>query len=420
MSPQALSSTPRELTQAIKVEARRLGFQLVGVTTPDPPPHLQVYTRWLDEGHHAGMAWMAAERARERRAEPLKILPECKSILVLGIRYPAPPPYAGGPPQKNETGRGAGQIAAYAQGADYHEVLPERLRAMVKFIEGQIGGQVPNRWYTDTGPILERELAQRAGLGWIGKNSCLINPAIGSYCLLAEILLGMELEIDSPFTPDRCGTCTRCLDHCPTGCITPERTIDARRCISYLTIEHKGALPEDMRPQLGDWIFGCDVCQQVCPWNQRISRPRPSDRDAHPPEPAFEARPGLPPDSLAAELALTPQAFNRNFKGSPIKRSKRRGYLRNITVALGNNADHQAVPALVQALKDIEPLIRSHAAWALGRIGGAEALQALQRAGRLEKDPAVLAEIQAALESHPGVLPWDEPETGENSIPDRT
>jgi epoxyqueuosine reductase len=187
---------------------------------------------------------------------------------------------------------------------------------------------VPNRYYTDTGPLLERDLAQRAGLGWIGKNTCLINPKQGSYFLLAEILLGLELEPDPPFTTDHCGTCTRCIEACPTECILPDRTIDARRCISYLTIELKDDIPEELRPLLGEWVFGCDVCQMVCPWN-RFASP---EGDA-----AFSPRPGRANPEPDPRAGADPEAFNRKFKNSPVKRAKRRGYLRNVAVATGNS-----------------------------------------------------------------------------------
>jgi epoxyqueuosine reductase len=372
------------LSRAVKAEAQRLGFQLVGITTPDPPPHIVVYESWLAAGRHGEMRYLETERSRHRRAAPRQILPECRSILVVGIRYPDPS--AARQPAAEIPGR----VAAYAWGADYHEVLPERLQALVAFIEAQAGHPVPNRWYTDTGPILERDLAQRAGLGWIGKNTCLINPQQGSYFLLAEILLGIELEPDAPFVSDQCGACTRCLEACPTACILPDRTLDAASCISYLTIELKGAIPLELRPQMGSWVFGCDICQQVCPWNQRFSTP--------PGDPDFEPRPGVPAPDLAAELSLDAEQFNHKFKGSPVKRAKRRGYLRNVAIALGNSGDPQAVPALSQALLgDAEPLVRGHAAWALGRIGGQAARQALSQAAQLEKDGSVLAEIRAAL-----------------------
>ncbi len=373
--------TKSTLKNAVKAEARRLGFQLVGVTTPDPPAHLAVYEQWLAAGHHAGMGWMGTARNHQRRADPMLILPECKSILVLGIAYPPSPQ---DPPSDAE-----GMIASYAWGDDYHDVLPERLRAIVTFIETKVGNTIPNRWYTDTGPILEREMAQRAGLGWIGKNTCLINPRAGSYFLLAEIFIGIELPPDEPLTIDQCGTCMRCIEACPTQCILPNRTIDANHCISYLTIEKKGPLPRDLRSKIGNWVFGCDVCQQVCPWNQRFSAPSLEAR--------FVAQLDRVNSSLEDELSLTPQAFNRKFKGSPVKRTKRRGYLRNVAVALGNTGHPDGIPALKQAIDDPEPLIRSHAAWALGIIGNEKARQTLKQALISETDAAVGAEIQTAL-----------------------
>jgi epoxyqueuosine reductase len=373
------------LKKAIKSEAHRLGFQLVGLTTPDPPPHLDVYDRWLAADHQAGMGWMATERNRQRRADPRLILPECRSILVLGMAYPPAP--------TEHLSPGKGQIASYAWGDDYHNLLPERLRTIVAFIETQTGDAVPNCWYTDTGPILEREMAQRAGLGWIGKNTCLINPRAGSYFLLAEILLGTELPPDEAFSKDHCGTCKRCIEACPTGCILQNRTIDARRCISYLTIEEKGPLPHDLRPQIGNWIFGCDVCQQVCPWNQRLA-PSPVEK-------RLSAQPGRDYPTLIDELTLTPQEFNRKFKGGAVKRTKRRGYLRNVAVALGNAGDPDAVPALIEALSDPEALVRGHAAWALGQIGGQQALQALENALISENDEAVITEIRSAQTNIP-------------------
>jgi epoxyqueuosine reductase len=376
-----------ELAERIKAEARRLGFLLVGITTPEPPPHLDVYQTWLEAGRHGEMGYLASDQARQRRADPRLILPECKSILCLGIRY-YDSRAAGDHP--DPAAQNTGRVASYAWGDDYHDVLPERLQALVGFIEEQVEHAVPNRWYTDTGPILERDLAQRAGLGWQGKNTCLINPQHGSYFLLAEILLGLELEPDPPMLTDHCGSCTRCLDACPTGCILPDRTLDASRCISYLTIELKGSIPEDLRPHIGEWAFGCDICQQVCPWNERFSR---LTGDA-----AFSPRPGLPLPDLLRELEHTPASFNLKFKGSPIKRTKLRGYVRNIAVALGNSGNPAAVAALGRALQvEPEPLVRAHAAWALGQIGGSEALQALRSAQFAEIDAHVSQNIRSAL-----------------------
>jgi epoxyqueuosine reductase len=285
-----------------------------------------------------------------------------------------------------------GRVAAYAWGDDYHIVLVERLEQLVAYIEADLGESIPYRIYTDTGPVLERDLAQRAGLGWIGKNTCLINPKVGSYYVLGEVLLGIALEPDAPFEADRCGSCTRCLEACPTRCILPDRTIDARRCIAYLTIELKGSIPVELRPAIGNWVFGCDICQEVCPWNQHFASAQY--------EAAFAPRPGLPAPPLMDELSLTPQEFNRKFRRSPVRRARRRGYLRNVAVALGNLADPAAVPALTQALnQDSESLVRLHAAWALGQIGSAAAYQSLQAASRTETHPEVCAEIKAVLEN---------------------
>jgi epoxyqueuosine reductase len=339
------------IEQAIKDQARRLGFPLAGVTTPDPPPHLSTFERWLEAGHHGKMAYLGDERSRARRADPRQILPECKSILVLAAPYADPKSAeASEEPASGPLGR----VAAYAWGDDYHNIFIPKLGELVAFIEKQVGHPVPNRCYTDTGPILERELAQRAGLGWIGKNTCLINPKGGSYFLLAEILLGLELEPDTPLTTDHCGTCTRCIEACPSECILPNRTLDARRCISYLTIELKDDIPEELRPLLGDWVFGCDVCQMVCPWNRFATDTV---------EKAFAPRP-----NLIRELELTPEAFNRKFKNSPIKRAKRRGYLRNVAVSAGNSGDEKTILALEKAGEDSEPLVREHADWALKKV----------------------------------------------------
>ena len=335
-----------DLKQLIKDKARQLGFLLAGVTTPEPPPHYSTFEHWLAQGHHGTMAYLADERSSQRRADPSQIRPECKSILVLATPYNPPLPM----------GEGLGvRVASYARGLDYHDVLPARMQALVQFIGEQVGGAVKNRWYTDTGPILERDLAQRAGIGWIGKNTCLIHPKQGSYFLLSEILLDLALEPDPPFITDHCGTCTRCIQACPTECILPNRTLDAARCISYLTIELKGGIPPALRDKIGDWVFGCDICQQVCPWN----------RFAPEGDPAFDAN--TPPPS-PEDLTLTPQAFNQRFKRTPIKRAKRRGYLRNLAVALGNIGDTHYLPVLQQVINHPEPSVCDHAQWAINKI----------------------------------------------------
>jgi epoxyqueuosine reductase len=342
------------IVQAIKNEARRLGFTLAGVTTPDPPPHFSAYENWLRLGRYGPMDYLAGERAQACRRNPRLILPECRSILMLAVRYPDPKTAQPDP----ETGS-KGRVAAYAWGRDYHLVFPERLKALAKFIDILVGKPVPQRWYSDTGPILERDLAQRAGLGWIGKNTCLISPTNGSYILLAEILLGIELEPDPPFPADRCGTCTRCMEACPTGCILPDRTLDANRCIATLTIENKAEIPAEIRPQMGNWIFGCDICQMVCPWNRFATEEY---------EQSLAPDPGMAYPDLRADMRLTPLEFNRKFQSSPVRRARHSGYLRNVAVALGNAGDRAGILALEEARQNGEPLVRQHADWAIKQI----------------------------------------------------
>jgi len=341
--------SPEDLKEKIKDKSRQLGFILAGVTTPEPPPHYSTFENWLAQGYHGTMGYLAEERSRVRRANPLEILPECKSILVLATPY--------NPPLPPGEGIGVrGQVASYAWGDDYHDVLPARMQELVQFIEEQLGGKVKSRWYTDTGPILERDLAQRAGIGWIGKNTCLINPKQGSYFLLSEILLDLALEPDPPFLTDHCGTCRRCIEACPTDCILPNRTIDATRCISYLTIELKDNIPTELREKIGNWVFGCDVCQVVCPWNRFAGEGDPAFGDQN------------PLATRTNEVFISTREFNQRFKRSPVKRAKRRGYLRNFAVALGNSGDVHVLPVLQSALNDEEPMVREHAQWAIKKI----------------------------------------------------
>jgi epoxyqueuosine reductase len=343
-----------DLKQLIKDKAHQLGFTLVGVTTPEPPQHYSTFENWLAQGHHGTMRYLATDRSRIRRADPKQILPECKSILVLATPYHPP-----SPSRRGDGGEVGVRVASYAQGKDYHDIVPARMKELIQFIEGQVEDPVKNRYYTDTGPILERDLAQRAGIGWIGKNSCLINPKQGSYFFISEILLDLDLEPDPPFVTDHCGTCTRCITACPTDCILPNRTLDATRCISYLTIELKDDIPIQLRDKIGNWVFGCDICQMVCPWNRFASQGDPAFDNIHP----------LPSPE---DLTLTPQAFNQRFKRTPIQRAKRRGYLRNVAVALGNIGDMHTLPVLQHALNDEESVVREHAKWAVNKITQSE------------------------------------------------
>jgi epoxyqueuosine reductase len=303
------------------------------------------------------MSYMSDERSRLCRADPRRLMPECKAIMVLATPYSNPGSQTMGPAA--EAGKVRGTVAAYAWGDDYHDVLSDRMRDLVGFIEGLVGRPIASRCLTDSAPILERDLAQRAGLGWIGKNTCLINSRLGSYVLLSEILVDLELKPDPPFTTDHCGSCTRCIAACPTDCILPDRTIDARRCISYLTIELRDSIPAQLRPKVGSWIFGCDICQMVCPWN-RFSPPQ-GDK-------AFGGPTGLVGPVLQDELALSPNEFGLRFRRSPIRRAKPAGYLRNVAVAAGNSGDRQLLPVLRAAAAHSDPVLEEHLEWAIHQI----------------------------------------------------
>ena len=314
----------RSLTQSIKDAARALGFDLVGVAPVVPSDHGGFYEDWLAQGYAGEMAYLARPDAIAKRRDPRRIMPEACSVVVVGLNY-----YQGSV-EVLADGRW-GRVARYAWGDDYHNLMWARLDKLVSFVEAKVGFPITHRRYVDTGPLLERELAVRAGLGWFGKNTMLINPQLGSWLFLGEMLLDLELEYELPIGADYCGTCTRCIEACPTHCILPGRTLDASRCISYLTIELRSeSIPAQLRSHVGNWVFGCDVCQEVCPWN-RFAQPTP--------EPAFQPRPGLPALELTELLTLDDEAFSRRFRASPIKRVKRRGLQRNAAVALENLAD---------------------------------------------------------------------------------
>lgn len=365
------------LAEAIRCRAGELGFELVGFAPVDPLEGATFYSRWIALGYAGEMAYL--KRNLERRADPAKGVPGARSAICLGMNY-----YQETPPKSDPL---QGRIATYARGDDYHEVIEARLQLLWAFIQAQAGRPIHGRYYVDTGPVLERELACRAGLGWRGKNTCLINSQQGSYFFLAEILLDLELEYDRPAV-DHCGSCTRCLKACPTRAFLSPYVLDARRCIAYLTIELKGAIPREQRSGIGPWVFGCDCCQEVCPWNQKVRPTR---------EPAFRSRPGLANPNLVELLSLDEETFKARFRRSPLKRAKRRGLRRNAAVALGNAGDPRAVPALIRALQDEDPLVRGHVAWALGRLGGQEARVALTEALVREQESAVVEEIHQAL-----------------------
>ena len=383
MPPTTQPKRPQELARSIRERASDLGFGLCGVAPAEPLEGAQFYARWLALGYAGEMAYL--ERNRDKRQHPARLVPGARSVVCVGMHYPAPDPSDGSQANPN---RLTGQLSSYALGDDYHEVMKSKLAQLFAHIQQIAQRPVQGRYYVDTAPVLERELAQLAGLGWWGKNTCLINKRSGSYFFLGEIISDLELPFDEPAV-DHCGTCTRCLDACPTAAFPEPYVLDARRCISYLTIELKESIPEPLRAGLGNWILGCDICQQVCPWN----------RDAVPStQKEFQPRAGLEAPLLADLIRLDRSGFNQLFKDNAAKRSKRRGLLRNVAVALGNSGDRTAVPPLIEALEDEEPLVRGHAAWGLGRLGGEQARRALESAAARERCEDVVGEIERALE----------------------
>jgi epoxyqueuosine reductase len=367
------------LVGALGEQARSLGFRLFGVAPARPSPHLDAYLRWIEAGMHGEMTYLAREDRLARRRDLTRILPDARSVVTVGLNYP---PATAAPTPVNDPTHG--RISNYAWGADYHDVMLARLNELGDTLAR---GSASWRAYVDTGAILERSHAADAGLGFIGKNTLLIHPRYGSYLFLGELLTDLALPpTPLPRMPD-CGSCTRCLDACPTGALVEPYVLDARRCISYLTIELKGWIPHDLRPLMGNWIYGCDICQQVCPW-QRFARPtdeaafRPIDQD----------RTALP---LADVLAMDEAAFSARYKGMTIHRIRRERLVRNACVAAGNSGLPEISNCLVPLLNDPSPLVRGHAAWALGQLGAAE--DALRRALANESDKAVRQELQNAL-----------------------
>jgi epoxyqueuosine reductase len=347
------SAFDRARDSAIHLKARlvdfayQIGFDSCRVAACSPPAHIEQFGDWLDEGAHGEMKYMA--RGEEKRRDPNKILPGAKSIIVLALNY-----FQGDEDRRSQTAA-TGRVARYAWGDDYHDVIETKLHKIDNFLR-EFGGK--QKCYVDTGPVLERDYAATAGIGWHGKSTMLIDEKLGTWFFLAEILTTLDLPADAP-ARDRCGTCERCVKACPTGAITAPHKLDARRCISYLTIELKSSIPLELRPLIGNRIFGCDDCLDACPWNRfaKVSR-----------ESAFAARKSTTEFSLRDYLALSEIDFRNLFPNSPIKRIKRRGFLRNVCVALGNIGTSDDLPALEQAALDPEPLIAEHARWAIQQI----------------------------------------------------
>ena len=367
------------LSARIKEEARRLGFELVGISAVKPAPHEQSFAQWLREGFAGELDYM--KRTEPLRRDPHTLVPWAVSIISVGMNYytsfSRPEP----------SGEAKGWISRYAWGDDYHELMKRKLELLLARLRQVHDGPLEGRAFVDSGPVLERDFAGVAGLGWIGKNTHLISPKKGSWFFLGELFLNLPLAYDRPLR-DRCGKCDLCLKACPTGAFVGPYLLDARRCISYLTIELKGWMPRHLRPLVGNHVFGCDICQEVCPYNVKAEA---TD------EAAYRPRPGLHAPELIPLLSLDEAEFRRRFRGSPVGRAKRRGFLRNVAVALGNSKSAEALPALIDALTDEEALVRGHAAWALGQIGFQSALEALQGRLQIEGDAEVRSEIEEAI-----------------------
>ena len=376
-----------DLTLAVKSRAKALGFSAVGITSADPFVEAEAAAaRRTAEGLMDGLTWWSEARVRAS-ADPQRSTPDARTVIALAYPYPAassPSPARGG----GQGGGPRGRIASYALGRDYHDVLNERMQPLLAMLRER---GFTAKTYVDHGWMLDRAAAARAGIGWLGKNTNLLVPGIGSNVLLAEIVTSAPLETDAPLTKS-CGGCDACLRVCPTGALVAPGVLDNRRCISFWTIEHRRIIPLDIRPMIGDWIFGCDLCQEICPVNARPAAPDPTALAAF--GPAIEARPRL--EEL---LTLDDAAFRRRFRESALWRTRRSGLLRNVCIALGNVADRGSLPSLTGALNDPEPLVRGHAAWALGRLGGTSAAAALEEALSREPDAWVRDECRLALQA---------------------
>lgn len=342
------------MTEAIRRRARELGFDDCRFTSADPPASGGRFREWVAAGRHGEMEYLA--RQADKRGNPDLVLPGARSVVLLAASYASGEPgrdaQVAGPPA------GSGVVARYARFADYHDVLAARLRELASFVDEQGGAGTRSLWYVDTGPVLERDLAQRGGIGFVGKHTNLVSRRLGNWIFLAEILTTLPLDSDPP-EPNRCGSCARCMTACPTGAITAPFELDARRCISYLTIELKGPIPVSLRRAIGNRIYGCDDCLAVCPWN-RFSREGHLMR--------LQARQELATPKLVDLLALGDEGFKQRFRDTPLWRGKRRGLLRNVCIALGNTGGVEALPALERAAGDPEPLVAEHARWAIEQV----------------------------------------------------
>lgn len=369
----------------LKQKAQEQGFNLVGITRAVPSPTLSAYRQWVDNGMHGKMGYLAREDRLIRRENLNHIVEGAQSIVMVGLDYRsiAVPEHILNDPAR-------GRIASYAWNVDYHDVMQVRLEAIASWMQSQIGESLEQKVYVDTGAVLERSHAQQAGMGFIGKNTMLIHPKRGSYFFLGEIISTIEFDdYDEAHRETMCGNCSRCLTACPTDAFPHPHVLDARRCISYHTIENKGWIDRELRSDFGNWVYGCDICQEVCPF-QRFSLP--SD------EPGF-----YPPDEnttapyLTELLTLTDESFKERYSDSPIYRIKRKRLVRNACIAVGNSHDKQFIPYIIQLMYDPEPIVRGHAAWALWQLMRHSGIKLLNEMYYREDDEAVKAEIEALV-----------------------
>ncbi|MBM2811610.1 MAG: queG [Chloroflexi bacterium] len=380
-----------DLGNTVRRHASALGFDLVGFADAAPfDRERSLILEQLGRGHLQGMDWITADRIR-LSCDPEALLPGARSVVALGTAYAVGPETTTAGREASDGGRvSRGRVARYAQGRDYHKVIPPKLKALAATICEIVGPDTQCRSFVDTGPFVDRAAASRAGLGFVGKNTCVLTGAHGSFVFLSAILTTAEIRPD-PFVSGDCGRCRACLDACPTDALLSPGEIDATRCISYLTIEHRGPIPRDLRPKLGDWVFGCDVCQDVCPWN----RARPASTHD-------EFRPGSGAGSslqLEELMTLDDEQFKNRFGGTPLTRAKRQGLLRNAAVVMGNLHEPESISALIGALDDADAIIRGHAAWALGQFADLppSALQALQDCRSVEDDPFARTELNDVI-----------------------
>lgn len=371
-----------QLTPNLKQEATRLGFNAVGICPAVTPAGIHRFRDWLAAGYAGQMHYLEDRAAAYEHPE--HVLHGVRSLVMLRTDYWTGPAPASSP--------GTGRVSRYAgSGLDYHDVIHARLKQLAQFVRQEVPTAL-TRGVVDTAPLLEREFAQMAGLGWIGKNTLLLNRQSGSWFFLAALLTNLELDYDDAYETDHCGSCRACLDVCPTQAFPQPYLLDARRCLSYLTIELRDLPPTELRGAMGDWVFGCDLCQEVCPWSQRAPLS---------PDEAFRRREDLSPLALLPLFELDENAFRERFRRTPLWRAKRRGILRNAALALGNRPFPAAIPTLQRALQDAEPLVRGAAAWALGRFPQASARAAIEQHQAHETDEMVLSEMAAALAGSP-------------------